>query len=80
MKWEADWWGVTIIAESPNGEFSKDMELLTELAKKLTVQTDNYYEEGVITIEDDFEYFNNDSDKSLLEREATRVFKIVFHR
>jgi len=68
MKWEADWWGVTLIAESPSGETTEDMELLLNLSKKLSVKTDKYYEHGEITIEDDFNI------------DKVRVFKIIFHR
>jgi len=80
MKWEADWWGVTLIAESSSGDGSEDMELLTKLSEILSVKTDKYYEDGFITLEDTFEYLADDSEKKLLDRKGTHVFKIVFHR
>ena len=67
MKWESDWWGITIIAESPNGEMSEDMKLIEELAEKLPVKTENCYEGGIITISDEFV-------------EKIRVFKLIFNR
>lgn len=46
MKWEAEWWGTTIIAES-----EADNDLIDKLTKALPEEAVDYYEKGEIKTE-----------------------------
>ena len=55
MKWNTDWWGITITSEN-----EADNILIDMLTKALPAKTENAYEEGYIEIK------TNDGLKSII--------------
>lgn len=46
MKWETDWWGITVTAES-----QADNDLIDKLSGSLPEKTEERYEDGEIKLE-----------------------------
>jgi len=46
MKWKANWWGITLIAET-----TEDADLVRKLAEKLSEEPDETYDGGKLETE-----------------------------